>query len=76
MGVEPIYSGSLLSLSEIELFSSVILLFLPIAHFYTASEHLRWFVIDHSNRGITRTTMKNFWRLHEISSYRMEKVYR
>jgi len=60
MGVESIYSGSLLSLSEIELFSSVILLFLPIVHLYTTSKLLRWFVIDHSNRGITRTAMKNF----------------
>jgi len=74
MGVEPIYSGSLLPLSEIELFSPVILLFLPIMHFYTTSKHLKWFVIDHSKHRITRTSMKTFQRVPEISILLIEKV--
>jgi hypothetical protein len=50
-------------------FSSVILLFLRILHFYTGSKNLKWFVIDHSKLRVTRTTMKNFYGLPEILGF-------
>jgi len=51
---------------EIDLFSLVILLFLPIMHFYTASNKLIILVIDESKYSSERTSMKNFYRPSEI----------